>query len=142
MSYDLQIVNPFQTLNGLIALWAKTFSDNIDQRTKDELENKLIKAHKVNLLFEHNMIMTAFAVFYEKFGSESHRWTAFNRLIPYINENALIETKTIIQKLNNYINKDANENLMKKAKESANTFKIFYKIIQQINPSSRGLEFK
>jgi len=60
------------------------------------MNDKLLRAHKNETLFLHNMIMVSFAIFYEKFGAHEN-WKDYNKLIPYINENAINEAKSIIE---------------------------------------------
>lgn len=95
MNYDLHIINPFQTLHGLIALWEKTFDVVKPQKVKEEMEIKLLNAHKTEVLFLHNMVMVSFAIFYERYHQEP-RWEEYNKLIPYINDNAISEAGVII----------------------------------------------
>lgn len=100
MNYDLHIINPFQTLHGLMALWDKTFPNKtIEVQVLEEMNLKQLKAHKGDTQFQHNMIMVAFAVFYERMYMYSE-WQEYNKQIPYINDNALCEAKMIIECMN------------------------------------------
>ena len=118
MNYDLQIVNSFETLHGLQELWKKTFNTQIDDKIKTELDQKQIKAHKHNTIFEHHMVMAAFSIFFEKFG-KNEQWPIFNELVPYINKNALKETYLIQESLNKSIERDSKEKQTLKAQKSA-----------------------
>jgi len=42
MNYDLNIINPFQTLHGLVALWDKIYTDNkVEGKVFEEMNEKL-----------------------------------------------------------------------------------------------------
>jgi len=51
MNYDSHILNPFQTIHGLVALWEQTFSTKIELQIVREMEQKLIDSHKYDVLF-------------------------------------------------------------------------------------------
>jgi len=48
------------------------------------------------------MIMVSFAVFYEKMKGYN-KWEEYNKLIPYINDNAIIEAQVIVECMNKSI---------------------------------------
>ena len=51
MNYDSHILNPFQTLHGLIALWEKNSGSKIESQILRDMDTKLVDSHKYDVLF-------------------------------------------------------------------------------------------
>lgn len=134
MNYDSHILNPFQTIHGLIALWEQTFHTKIEPQIIREMEQKLIDSHKYDVLFQHNMIMVAFAIFYEKFKNDPN-WEKYNLQIPYINENALKETQIILESINKSI-EESKMRLVNNDKQVYQKFINLYKCLLHLHSTN------